>query len=103
MAYRNRIGRNYNHPKNSLGYVENFLYMLDRLNEKNYIPHKKIVRIIEVLFILHADHELNCSTAALRHLNSAGVDIYTSVAGAAAALYGHKHGGANEAVLKMLE
>lgn len=77
--------------------------MLDRLNEKSYIPHKKLVHVLDVLFILHADHELNCSTAAIRHLTSSGVDIYTGVAGAAAALYGPKHGGANEAVLRMLE
>lgn len=102
MAYRNRIGRDYNLPHQDYGYVENFLYMLDRLNEKTYVPHPKIVHVLEVLFILHADHELNCSTAAVRHLTSSGVDIYTSIAGASAALYGPKHGGANEAVLRML-
>jgi citrate synthase len=64
--------------------------MLDRLNEVKYIPNKKLVRALEVLFILHADHELNCSTAAIRHLTSSGVDIYTSVSGASAALYGPK-------------
>ena len=64
--------------------------MLDRLNEVKYIPNKKLVRALEILFILHADHELNCSTAAIRHLTSSGVDIYTSVSGASAALYGPK-------------
>jgi citrate synthase len=103
MAYRTKIGREYNLPKKNYDYVENFLYMLDRLNETTYIPHQKIVRILEVLFILHAEHEVNCSTAALRHLTSAGADVFTSVSGAAGALYGHKHGGANEAVLRMLE
>lgn len=103
MAYRNRIGRDTNDPHPTFGYVENFLYMLDRLNEKSYIPHKKLVHVLDVLFILHADHELNCSTSAVRHLTSSGVDIYTGIAGAAAALYGPKHGGANEAVLRMLE
>ena len=77
--------------------------MLDRLNETNYRPHPKLVKALEILFILHAEHELNCSTAAVRHLSSSGVDIYTSVAGATGALYGPKHGGANEAVLRMLE
>jgi citrate synthase len=103
MAYRNRIGRHYNNPHPGLDYVENYLYMMDHLNEKSYIPHPKLVRVLDILFILHAEHELNCSTAAVRHLTSSFVDIYTSVAGAAAALYGPKHGGANEAVLRMLE
>ena len=77
--------------------------MLDRLNETNYRPHPKLVKALEILFILHVEHELNCSTAAVRHLSSSGVDIYTAVAGATGALYGPKHGGANEAVLRMLE
>lgn len=102
-AYRHRIGREYNKPHESFGYVENFLYMLDRLNEKDYRPHPKLVKALEILFILHAEHELNCSTAAVRHLASSGVDVYTAVAGATGALYGPKHGGANEAVLRMLE
>lgn len=102
-AYRHRIGREYNLPADNLGYVENFLYMLDHLNQNNYRPHPKLVKALEVLFILHAEHELNCSTAAVRHLSSSGVDVYTSIAGAAGALYGPKHGGANEAVLRMLE
>jgi citrate synthase len=102
-AYRHRIGREYNKPHENFGYVENFLYMLDRLNEKNYKPHPKLVKALEILFILHAEHELNCSTAAVRHLASSGVDVYTAIAGATGALYGPKHGGANEAVLRMLE
>ena len=77
--------------------------MLDRLNETNYLPNKKLVRALDILFILHAEHELNCSTSFVRHLASSGVDIYTAIAGSAAALYGPKHGGANEAVLRMLE
>jgi len=102
-AYRHRIGRSYNKPQPDLGYVENFLYMMDRLNENKYKPHPRLVRALDILFILHAEHELNCSTAAVRHLSSSGVDIYTCIAGGAAALYGPKHGGANEAVLRMLE
>ena len=62
------------------------------MNESKYLPHPKIVKTLDILFILHADHELNCSTAALRHLTSSGVDVYTAMAGAAAALYGPKHG-----------
>jgi citrate synthase len=102
-SYRNRIGRDHNLPQEGLSYVENFLYMLDKLNETKYLPNKKLVRALDVLFILHAEHELNCSTSFVRHLASSGVDIYTAIAGSAAALYGPKHGGANEAVLRMLE
>lgn len=102
-AYRHRMGRPYNEPVNHLSYVENFLYMLDHLQEKDYRPHPKLVRALEVLFILHADHEMNCSTAAMRHITSSLADPFTAVAGAAGALFGPLHGGANEAVLRMLE
>ena len=102
-AYRNRIGRPFNEPPQDLGYVESFLYMMDKLNETEFKPHPKLVRALNILFILHAEHELNCSTAAMRHLASSEVDVYTCIAGAAAALYGRKHGGANESVLRMLE
>jgi citrate synthase len=103
MTYRHRIGRQYNVPQNNLSYTENFLYMLDRLSEENYKPNPKLARALDVLFILHADHELNCSTAAMRHIGSSLVDPYSAISGAAAALYGPLHGGANEAVLRMLE
>ena len=102
-SFRHRIGREYNKPPEGAGYVESFLYMMDKLNETNYKPHPKLVKALEVLLILHVEHELNCSTAAVRHLSSSGVDIYTAIAGATGALYGPKHGGANEAVLRMLE
>jgi len=102
-AYRHRMGRSYNKPRADLGYVENFLFMIDALNDRKYTPHPKLTKALEILFILHAEHELNCSTAAVRHLSSSGVDVYTCIAGAAAALYGPKHGGANEAVVRMLE
>lgn len=69
----------------------------------NFKPHPAIVKAIEILFILHAEHELNCSTAAIRHMTSSQSDIYTSLAGAVTALYGPRHGGANEAVLRMLD
>lgn len=102
-SYRHRIGREYNVPNESLGYVENFLFMMDRLNEHTFKPHPKLSRALEVLFILHAEHEMNCSTSFIRHITSSGVDIYTAIAMAAGALYGPKHGGANEAVIRMLE
>lgn len=87
-----------------MGYCENFLYMMDTSNnEPNFKPHPKFVRAVEILFILHAEHELNCSTAAIRHMTSSQSDVYTSIAGAVTALYGPRHGGANEAVLRMLE
>lgn len=102
QSLRHRIGREYTQPIYG-DYVENFLHMLDYLNDKDYKPHPVLVRALDILFILHAEHELNCSTSAVRHLSSAGTDVYTCISGGAAALYGPKHGGANEAVLKMLE
>eukprot|EP01133_Synstelium_polycarpum_P019214 gene19214-23021_t len=102
-AYRHRIGRPYNNPINTLSYTENFLYMLDRLSETNYKPHPTLTRALDKLFIIHADHELNCSTATMRQISSTLVDPYSAVAGAASALYGPLHGGANEAVLHMLQ
>lgn len=78
--------------------------MMDaEITDDNYRPHPKIVRALDILFILHAEHELNCSTAAIRHMASSQSDVYTSLAGAVTALYGPRHGGANEAVLRMLE
>ncbi|KNC98323.1 citrate (Si)-synthase [Spizellomyces punctatus DAOM BR117] len=102
-AYRHRIGRAYNSPSNEFGYTENFLYMLDRLSENNYVPNPRLSRALDIIFILHADHELNCSTAAMRQMTSTGVDPFICLTGAASALYGPSHGGANEAALKMLE
>eukprot|EP00997_Jenningsia_sp_PLL12_P009252 NODE_617_length_1560_cov_83.527465_g507_i0.p1 GENE.NODE_617_length_1560_cov_83.527465_g507_i0~~NODE_617_length_1560_cov_83.527465_g507_i0.p1 ORF type:complete len:309 (-),score=31.03 NODE_617_length_1560_cov_83.527465_g507_i0:401-1327(-) len=103
-CYRHKAGKPINQPNEDLGYVENFLYMMDRnQTDRDFKPHPKIVRAMEILFILHAEHELNCSTAAIRHMSSSQADVYTSTAGAVTALYGPRHGGANEAVLKMLE
>ena len=90
-CYRHRIGRSDNKPHAKLDYVENFLFMLDRLNENKYLPHPKLVKALDILFMLHAEHELNCSTSAVRHLCSSGVDVYSCISGAAAALYGPKH------------
>ena len=90
-------------PDNELSYTGNFLNMLFKMTEVRYKPHPVLERALDVLFILHADHEQNCSTAAMRNIGSSQVDPYSALAGAAAALYGPLHGGANEAVLRMLE
>jgi len=105
FSYRHRMGKPYVSPPTHLNltYCENFLYMMDVITNSNYYPNKKIAKVLDVLFVLHADHELNCSTSAMRHLTSSGVDVYTSVAGSIGALYGPRHGGANEAVLRMLQ
>eukprot|EP00127_Corallochytrium_limacisporum_P004819 Clim_evm2s183 gene=Clim_evmTU2s183 len=103
IAYRVRMGRPINDPSDGLSYTSNFLYMMDRLSEENYQPNPRLARALDILFILHADHELNCSTAAVRHIASSKVDPYSAMAGGIAALYGPLHGGANEAVLRMLE
>ncbi|XP_015973188.1 citrate synthase, glyoxysomal [Arachis duranensis] len=89
-------------PSNNLSFTENFLYMLDSLGNRSYRPNPKLTRALDIIFILHAEHEMNCSTSAVRHLASSGVDVFTAVAGGVGALYGPLHGGANEAVLKML-
>ncbi|KAI5661988.1 hypothetical protein M9H77_21311 [Catharanthus roseus] len=101
-AYLRMAGRPPVLPSNNLSYSENFLYMLDSLGNRTYKPNPRLARVLDILFILHAEHEMNCSTAAARHLASSGVDVYTALAGAVGALYGPLHGGANEAVLKML-
>eukprot|EP00698_Gefionella_okellyi_P009142 TRINITY_DN229_c0_g1_i1.p1 TRINITY_DN229_c0_g1~~TRINITY_DN229_c0_g1_i1.p1 ORF type:complete len:500 (-),score=103.25 TRINITY_DN229_c0_g1_i1:587-2050(-) len=102
-AYRHRIGRPYNAPLNTLNYTENFLYMLDCLSDVEYRPHPALARILDVMFILHIDHEMNNSTAAMRHVSSTLVDPYSAVAAAAGALYGPLHGGASEGALRMLD
>jgi len=101
-AYRHSIGRPYNYPDNDLSFSGNFLNMLFKMTELKYQPHPVLERALDVLFILHADHEQNCSTHAMRAIGSSQVDPYSALAGAAAALYGPLHGGANEAVLRML-
>jgi citrate synthase len=101
-AYRHSIGRPYNYPDNDLSFPGNFLNMLFRMTEVKYQANPVLERALDVLFILHADHEQNCSTSAMRNIGSSNVDPYSALAGAAAALYGPLHGGANEAVLRML-
>jgi citrate synthase len=101
-AYRHSIGRPYIYPDNDLSFTGNFLNMLFRMTELKYQVNAVLERALDVLFILHADHEQNCSTHAMRGIGSSHVDPYSAMAGAAAALYGPLHGGANEAVLRML-
>ena len=102
FAYRHILGQPYAYPDNDLTYVGNFLSMLFKTTELKYKSDGVIERALDVLFILHADHEQNCSTNAMRAVGSSGVDPYSALAAAAAALYGPLHGGANEAVLRML-
>ena len=102
FAYRHSIGMPYAYPDNELSYTGNFLNMLFKMTELKYQPHPVLEKALDVLFILHADHEQNISTNVMRGVGSAHSDPYCSVAAAAAALYGPLHGGANEQVLKML-
>src|SRR5579863_5848894 len=102
FAFRHSRGLPYVYPDNDLSYTGNFLSMLFRMAERDYKPNPTLERALDVLFILHADHEQNCSTNAMRSVGSSQVDPYSSVAAATAALYGPLHGGANEAVIRML-
>jgi citrate synthase len=102
FAYRHIIGMPFAYPDNDLSYCGNFLNMLYKMTEVKYKPTPALERALDVLFILHADHEQNCSTNAMRAVGSSQVDPYSAVAAAAAALYGPLHGGANEAVIHML-
>jgi len=102
-AYRHSRGLPYVYPDNDLSYTGNFLQMLFRMTERNYKPDHVLERALDILFILHADHEQNCSTNAVRSVGSSHVDPYSAVAAGVAALYGPLHGGANEAVIRMLQ
>jgi citrate synthase len=102
-AYRHRRGLPYVYPDNDLSYAGNFLSMLFRMTERQYVPNPVLEGVLDVLFILHADHEQNCSASAMRGVGSSQVDPYSATAAACAALYGPLHGGANEAVVRMLE
>ena len=102
FAYRHNQGLPYVYPDNELSFPGNFLSMLYKMAEQNYEPDPRLERALDVLWILHADHEQNCSTAAVRAVGSSNVDPFSAVAAGVAALYGPLHGGANEAVLRML-
>src|SRR5690242_16559017 len=103
FAYRHSVGMPYDYPDNDLTYPGNFLNMMFKMTEVKYKPNRVLEHALDVLYILHADHEQNCGTNAMRSIGSSHVDPYSAVAGAAAALYGPLHGGANEAVLRMLD
>jgi citrate synthase len=102
FAHRHTVGMPYAYPDNDLSYTGNFLNMMFKATEVKYQPHPVLEHALDVLFILHADHEQNCSTSAMRGVGSAHADPYSTMAAAAAALYGPLHGGANEEVLRML-
>lgn len=103
MAYRIRINRPFTPPRSDLSYTENLLYMMDHMSEPySYRPDPRLAKALDILFILHADHEMNCSTSTMVHVGSSLVDPYSCVAAASSALYGPLHGGANEAVIRML-
>jgi citrate synthase len=102
FSYRHLIGMAYAYPDNDLSYPGNFLNMMFKMTELKYTPNPVVEKALDVLFILHADHEQNCSANAMRAIGSSHADPYSSLAGAAAALYGPLHGGANEMVLRML-
>jgi citrate synthase len=101
-AFRHAQGKPYVYPDNDLGYAANFLAMLFRMSESKFLADERLIQALEILFILHADHEQNCSTNAVRSVGSSQVDPYSAITGGIAALYGPLHGGANEAVLRML-
>jgi citrate synthase len=103
FAYRHNMGQPYVYPDNELNYAGNFLAMMYKMTELKYEPDPRLERALDVLFILHADHEQNASTSAVRSVGSTEVDPYSAVAAGVAALYGPLHGGANEAALRMLE
>lgn len=103
LAYRHSMGLPYNYPDNDLSYAGNFLNMMFRMTEIKYKPNPILERALDVLFILHADHEQNCSATTMRVVGSSHSDPYSALAAAAAALYGPLHGGANERVLRMLD
>ena len=102
FAHRHSVGMPYAYPDNDLSYAGNFLNMMFRATEVKYTPNKTLEHALDVLFILHADHEQNCSTSVMRSVGSSHADPYSCMAAAAAALYGPLHGGANEEVLKLL-
>ena len=103
LSYRHNVGFPYVYPDNDLSYTENFMNMLWRMVEPKYVANPVLARALDILFILHADHEQNCGTNAMRSVGSAQTDPYLCTASAASALAGPLHGGANEEVLKMLD
>ena len=103
MAYKYNVGEPFMYPRNKFSYVENFMYMMFATPAEDYVPNPKLVRALERIFILHADHEQNASTSTVRLAGSSGANPFACIASGIAALWGPAHGGANEAALKMLE
>ncbi len=103
FAYRHRLGMPFIHPEDELSFIGNFANMMFKRGSRKYHSHPVLERALNILFVLHADHEQNCSTSTMRVIGSSHVDPYSAVAGAAAALFGPLHGGANEAVIHMLD
>ncbi|MFA6540716.1 MAG: citrate synthase [Bacteroidota bacterium] len=103
FAYRHRVGMPYVHPEDDFSFIGNFASMMFKRGSKKFYSHPVLERALNILFVLHADHEQNCSTSTMRVIGSSHVDPYSAVAGAAAALFGPLHGGANEAVIHMLD
>lgn len=103
FAYRHRTGMPYVHPEDDLSFIGNFASMMFKWGSRKFFSHPVLERALNILFVLHADHEQNCSTSTMRVIGSSHVDPYSAVAGAAAALFGPLHGGANEAVIRMLD
>jgi citrate synthase len=103
MAYKYNVGEPFIYPKNKFSYVENFMYMMFATPAEDYVPNPKLVRALERIFILHADHEQNASTSTVRLAGSSGANPFACIASGIAALWGPAHGGANEAALKMLK
>src|SRR5436189_1843362 len=103
FAFRHAMGQPYVYPDNDLRYPGNFLSMMYKMTELKYEPEPRLERALDILFILHADHEQNCSTNAVRSVGSSQVDPYSAIAAGVAGLYGPLHGGANEQALRMLE
>ena len=102
-TYKKSLGHPYIYPDNDLNYCENFLKMMFSLPTENYVPHPDIAKALDVLLILHADHEQNCSTSTVRMVGSSKANLFASISAGVAALWGPLHGGANQAVLEMLE
>ena len=103
FAFKKSIGQPYIYPRNNLGYAEDFLHMMFAVPSEDYEPHPLLVKTLDMLLILHADHEQNCSTSTVRMVGSSGADLFSSISAGISALSGPLHGGANTAVIEMLE
>ena len=103
FSYKKSIGQPYIYPRNDMGYAADFLHMMFAVPSEEYEPNDLLVKTLDMLLILHADHEQNCSTSTVRMVGSSGADLFTSISAGISALSGPLHGGANTAVIEMLE